>query len=531
MTRNNHRILIVDDEKSIVFALEESLLDEGYDVQTAFSAEEGFELFAKEPTDIVLSDLKMPGMSGIELLGKVKEISPRTQVVIITAYGNFETAVEAVRLGAFDYIQKPFQIDNVKEIIKKAIDAGQENISVKQSVCDETDKVPPKKDVKPLDIQEKILPSGESILGSISVDVKTVPKEGLGADFYDYFYLDEDKVLITIGDIGEKGVNGSMVMIMVKSLIRSEAAHCDDPVAILSAVNKIIHDQGVHGVPITLFLGILEMKKGVLNYVNAGHEKPLFFSGKHIDQPDMLAGNGVFLGLFDSIDLKVSTITYEHGDIFLLFTDGLIRLIEQRFNSENPYDGLKQWVKNVLPEKKYSLAQTVYSHFITDSNRLEDDVTIMSFYFGPVFSKEKEIRCGASYESLVLIRSAAEDFLRAVQLPYSERHEIISSIHEALINVLYFAYSDNESTDNEIVVTFKIEGNRLIVSIEDFGIGFDMKSYSEPDNSTYEGLIKESGRGIFLMNKLMDSVHIESVVGKGTKVVLEKSINVSILSA
>ena len=530
MSDNKKKILIVDDEKSIVFALEESLLDEGYDVETAFSAEEGYELFANSPTDIVLSDLKMPGMSGIELLGKVKEISPSTQVVIITAYGNFETAVEAVRLGAFDYIQKPFQIDNVKNIVKKALDGSQEKSRIEppaQSEIEKTTEI----EVKPLDIQEKILPSGESILGSVSVDVKTVPKEGLGADFYDYFYINEDKVLITIGDIGEKGVNGSMVMIMVKSLIRAEAAHCDDPVAILSAVNKIIHDQGVHGIPITIFLGILDIRNGVLKFVNAGHEKPLFFSGANIDNPDMLGGNGVFLGLFDSIDLKVSTVKYEDGDIFLLFTDGLIRLIEKGFNSENPYEGLKQWIRNVLPEKKYSLAQTVYSHFVTDSKGLEDDVTIMSFFFGPVFSKEKEIRCVASYESLVLIRSAAEDFLRAVQLPYSERHEIISSIHEALINVLYFAYPEDDSSKNEIVVIFKIKKGQLIVSIEDFGIGFDINSYKEPDNLTYDGLIKESGRGIFLMKQLMDSVHIESVPGKGTKVVFIKNINVSALIA
>jgi len=530
MSDNNKKILIVDDEKSIVFALEESLLDEGYDVETAFSAEEGLELFAESPTDIVLSDLKMPGMSGIELLGKVKDISPNTQVVIITAYGNFETAVEAVRLGAFDYIQKPFQIDNVKNIIKKALVAGQEKSRIESPVKHEIGQVA-KTDVKPLDIQEKILPSGESILGSVSVDVKTVPKEGLGADFYDYFYLNDDKVLITIGDVGEKGVNGSMVMIMVKSLIRSEAAHCDDPVGILFAVNKIIHDQGVHGIPITLFLGILDIKNGVLKFVNAGHEKPLLFSGGNIDNPDMLGGNGVFLGLFDYIDLKVSTIKYENGDVFLLFTDGLIRLIEKGFNSENPYKGLKQWVRNVLPEKKYSLAQTVYSHFVADANSLEDDVTIMSFYFGPVFSKEKEIRCVASYDSLVLIRSAAEDFLRAVQLPYSERHEIISSIHEALINVLYFAYSEYDSSKNEVVVTFKIDDGQLMVSIEDFGTGFDMKSYKEPDNSTYDGLIKESGRGIFMMKKLMDSVHIKSEVGKGTKVVLVKNINIAVLTA
>ncbi|MCD6459928.1 SpoIIE family protein phosphatase [bacterium] len=530
MSDKNYKILIVDDEKSIVFALEEALLDQGYEVETAFTAEQGLKSFAKSPANVVLSDLKMPGISGIELLSKIKEISSTAQVVIITAYGNFETAVEAVRLGAFDYIQKPFQIDNVKDIVKRAVAAGEKKLSADFLLNGKTEKII-RPESKPLDIQEKILPSGESVLGSISVDVKTVPKEGLGADFYDYFYLNENKVLITIGDIGEKGLNGSMVMIMVKSLIRAEAAHCHDPVGILTAVNKIIHDQGVHGIPITLFLGIVDIKEGVLEFVNAGHEKPLFFNHNDMSNSNMLGGNGIFLGLFDSIDLKVSTITYEHGDMFLLFTDGLIRLIEQSFNRQNPYSILKQWVQNVLPEKKYSLAQTLYSHFVSESNNLEDDVTVMSFYFGPVFCKEKEIRCAASYDSLVLIRSAAEDFLRAVQLSYSQRYKIISSIHEALLNILYFAYPEEKLSKNEVVVTFKIESGRLIITIEDFGAGFDMDSYREPDNATYEGLIQESGRGIFLMKQLMDAVHIDSIIGKGTKVVLEKNIKTPVLSA
>ena len=518
------KILIVDDEKTIVFALEESLLDEGYDVRTAHSGEDGLALFKEEAADVVLTDLKMPGMTGMELLSKVKEISPSTHVVIITAYGNFDSAVEAVRLGAFDYIQKPFQINNVKEVVAKAL-SDQKSQKVQETVPEPVVASPDtksQKTAKPLDIREKILPTGESVLGSLSVDVKTVPLVGLGADFYDYFYINDDSILVAIGDVGEKGMDGSMVMIMVKSLIRSEASHCDDPVEIVNRVNTHMHNQGIQGIPISLFLGIIDVKQSVFRYVNAGHEKPLFFHHGDVFNPNMLGENGAFIGLFKELNLRLSTVSIGQGDIFLMFSDGFIRIIEEKYPKQNPYEILKQQAQSVLPEKRYYLAESLYTHFAQKATSHADDVTVMSLCYGPVLSQEKEIRCSGTGDSIVLIRSAAEDFLRAQPLTYGQRHAVMTALIEALINIISFAYVDVEPGD--MVVVFKVDHDRLIIEIQDFGAGFDMESYQQPDNISYEGLIKEGGRGIFLMNRLMDKVTIDTTPGKGCKVVLEKVI-------
>ncbi len=101
------RVLAVDDEEVVCESIRRVLTGEGYVVNTSTSPREGLEMIRKETFDLLLLDIKMPEMSGIELLRHAKDISPETEVIIITGYGTIETAVEATKLGAFDYLEKP----------------------------------------------------------------------------------------------------------------------------------------------------------------------------------------------------------------------------------------------------------------------------------------------------------------------------------------------------------------------------------------------------------------------------------------
>jgi two-component system response regulator HydG len=119
-----YRILIVDDEESQREMLAGHLKNKGYAVTTAASGEEASEVCRKNFFEVALLDLKMPGLSGIDLLKELKKINPDTASIIITAYGSIDSAVEALKSGAFDYITKP--INNLEEldlIIKKAVEA------------------------------------------------------------------------------------------------------------------------------------------------------------------------------------------------------------------------------------------------------------------------------------------------------------------------------------------------------------------------------------------------------------------------
>ncbi len=116
------RILVVDDEVDILNVLKFVLEKEGFQVDTAQSGEEALRLFEKGYYDIVLTDLKMPGIDGLQLLERVKELSPSTDVVIMTAYASIDSAVTAIKKGASDYIVKPFINEDVKMRLKRILE-------------------------------------------------------------------------------------------------------------------------------------------------------------------------------------------------------------------------------------------------------------------------------------------------------------------------------------------------------------------------------------------------------------------------
>ena len=115
-------ILVVDDEVNIRSALVTILEKRGHRVSAVGSGEEAWAILRDTPVDLILTDLKMPGMGGIELLRKVKEDYPDTEVVVMTAYGSVETAVEAMRLGAYDYVTKPIEKDRFPVVVEKALE-------------------------------------------------------------------------------------------------------------------------------------------------------------------------------------------------------------------------------------------------------------------------------------------------------------------------------------------------------------------------------------------------------------------------
>lgn len=116
------KILVVEDEKSMREVLKILLEGENYEVLTASDGLEGLSYITKDIFDLVISDIKMPRVDGFELMKKTKEISPSTLVIMITAFGTTEAAIEAMKLGAYDYIYKPFKIDEIRLIVKKAIE-------------------------------------------------------------------------------------------------------------------------------------------------------------------------------------------------------------------------------------------------------------------------------------------------------------------------------------------------------------------------------------------------------------------------
>jgi two-component system nitrogen regulation response regulator NtrX len=130
-------ILIVDDEVSILNSLSSILEDEGYQVTVAKSGTEALKLYSTEPPDLMLLDIWMPEMDGLETLRRLKEMVPTAQVMMMSGHGNIETAVKAIKLGAYDYIEKPLSLENVTLRVKHALDQHrleQENRTLRTKV-------------------------------------------------------------------------------------------------------------------------------------------------------------------------------------------------------------------------------------------------------------------------------------------------------------------------------------------------------------------------------------------------------------
>lgn len=131
------RILVVDDEWIVCESCQRILEEEGLEVETASSGAEAFAKMKETPFDIVITDLKMPGIDGMEVLRTLRKDYPDTIVIMITGFSTVETAVEAMKLGAFDYIPKPFTPDEVSIVVKKAIEQKNlllENVYLRQEL-------------------------------------------------------------------------------------------------------------------------------------------------------------------------------------------------------------------------------------------------------------------------------------------------------------------------------------------------------------------------------------------------------------
>ena len=277
MKTSKGRILVVDDEKSMREVLDIFLRDEGYDVSVADDGASGIETIKKDIFDLVITDLKMPKISGFDLLKTVKDISPDTIVVIITAFGTTESAVEAMKLGAFDYIQKPFKMDDIRLVVKNAID--------KQRL---------QKDVSILKEQLNI-PSLENIIGKSPAMLELFSMISKVAQ-------SNANVLIT----GESGSGKELVAKAIHNLSPMKDSHF---VAInCAAIPEGLLESELFGHMKGAFTGAVSSKQGLFELADEG----TFFLDEIVEMPPALQAkllrvieDGTFRRVGGNLDIKV----------------------------------------------------------------------------------------------------------------------------------------------------------------------------------------------------------------------------------
>jgi DNA-binding NarL/FixJ family response regulator len=147
----NHKILLVDDEESILFGLGNALMKEGYEVDTASNGEVAIERLKTEPYDLTITDLVMDRLGGIDILKKAKEINSNSLVILLTGHGNLTSAIQALQLGAFDYIEKPCE----KNTLLKKVDAALSQLDLKREIEEKNKKLESTNQLLEKEIEER----------------------------------------------------------------------------------------------------------------------------------------------------------------------------------------------------------------------------------------------------------------------------------------------------------------------------------------------------------------------------------------
>ncbi|MBI5410269.1 MAG: sigma-54-dependent Fis family transcriptional regulator [Nitrospirae bacterium] len=299
MKKTKGKILVVDDERSMREILEIFLKSEGYGVATADNGATALEALKNDFFDLIVTDMKMPKVSGMELLKNAKDISPDTEVVIVTAFGTPESAVEAMKLGAHDYIQKPFQMDEIRLVVKNALE--------KQKL---------RKDVTILKEQLKT-PSLENIIGAspamqemFSLISKTAESNAT--------------VLIT----GESGTGKELVAMAVHNLSPRKDHHF---VAVnCAAIPEGLLESELFGYMKGAFTGAAGNKQGLFELANDGTlfldeigEMPMSLQAKLLRVIE--GGSFRRVGGISDIKVDVRVISATNKDLKELIEKGLFR--------------------------------------------------------------------------------------------------------------------------------------------------------------------------------------------------------------
>ena len=119
------KILIVEDEKNMVWALSNALKEENYHIESVLRGDQAIDAIEKLDPDLVLLDIKLPGLDGISVLSQIRNLGNDLPVIMMTAHGTLDTAIQAIKLGATDYLSKPFDLEEMKITVKKALEFGQ----------------------------------------------------------------------------------------------------------------------------------------------------------------------------------------------------------------------------------------------------------------------------------------------------------------------------------------------------------------------------------------------------------------------
>ncbi|MCK5683367.1 fused response regulator/phosphatase [bacterium] len=378
---SNETILIIDDQNSIRTSLRLYLEDYGYTVDTAENGKIGIEKFNKIKPDLVILDIRMPVMSGTEVLEILHIESPATPVIVISGTGLIKDCISALQNGAQDFIMKPLIdmslfLHRVKKVLctarikreHKKYQINLENTLKQIQLDEETAKR----------IQLKLLPEENQNIHDFNLSFHFMPSRCLSGDFVDYVNVDENHIVFYSADVSGHGISSALVTVLLKGFMKMHFENYNHlkidtilkPDQLLNALNRELLAENLEK-HITLFYGVIDISKSLLKYGYAG-QYPFPVIWEH-GKCEFIKGKGFPIGLFPYAEYEVYEKKLSDNFRLSVFSDGIIDILEQQNN------------KDKIAFLKTLQSDELLNNFVNQLMRHEpfpDDVTILTITRG-----------------------------------------------------------------------------------------------------------------------------------------------------
>lgn len=312
-------ILVIDDARLYRTLAVGYLTRAGFRVLEAASGEEGLVMAASAVPDLVLLDMSMPGIDGLETCRRLKAASSTQDVPVIflSADGDVEQVVGGFEAGASDYVTKPFRAAELLARVRTHIRLKQlqdERLELYRQLESEL--------ARAGQVQAELLALAPPKLAGFELAARCVPARDVGGDFYTWYEPSHGVLKLTVGDVMGKGMAAALLMATVRAAMRAVRAEASPSVTVAQAGRALQADFERSGTFVTLFHAQLDAAARRLTYVDAGHGH--VFVRRADGRREPLSGGGLPLGMFPDQPYQEGSTTLAPGDALVIYSDGLV---------------------------------------------------------------------------------------------------------------------------------------------------------------------------------------------------------------
>jgi len=313
------RLLVADDQPHILAALDMLLRERGYEVKFAATPADVLQTLHAGAFDAVVMDLNYTrdttgGGEGLELVSRIHAIDETLPLLVMTAWSSVDLAVEAMRRGASDFVQKPW--DN-RELLQKVHEQVQRCRARRRAQRRQEEE-----SREAREIQDSLMPRVIPQVAGYDISARTQSARFVGGDYFDVQRIDDTRTAFCIADAAGKGMPGALLMSNLQAALKPLIHEGVDPREACKRLNRALCEVMPAHKFISLFYGVLDSGRNRLTYCNAGHNPPLLVRAN--GETTELASSGAVLGYFPDWDYAQSEVELRRGDILLLFTDGVV---------------------------------------------------------------------------------------------------------------------------------------------------------------------------------------------------------------